>query len=381
MASTLNSVESTSDASTAPTDLSDPQKPRSKSTQSQTKDRDLHSQIEDLLMALSDMQRQQADLSRELQQEREERQEDHEVAKSMLNHIKENDDTPDELISKAEERFPSGDPKRRSILQTKHQLRDDVNRWKEMHETENSRCLDLSRRVEDSEQENSSLKEQLREARARIQDEYRNKQRLEKTVQDLRSNKTAVESPSDTLLSPTSDSSESYTSNGLRSLKLVRTNSQTSNTFQAAPQPSQKSTTFNKRSSSLGLQGILSTENNKPASEEALLLELVNAKTAEAVARQELEEVKAKLDSLRKLVSAPQRSPSRGKENRTSWLGRSPSVLGKENANPNGNGNGLTKTATEPAKPASSAPSAGGFFSGWGRRAASGNQETCAEAQ
>ena len=311
-------------------------------------------------MALSDLQRQQADLSRELQQEREEREEDHQVAKDMLNHIKSAETEPADLLVKAEERFSSKEPKRSSTQQTKQQLRQDLSKWKEMHEVETSRSLDLSRRVEESEQENSSLKEQLREARGRIQDGYRDKQRLERTVLDLRSIKTpnsADSSPTDNnsnaIQSPTSDSGTAGTeggqaAGGLRQLQLVRTNSQ-----KTSPQ---KQKTFNKRSSSLGLQAVLATENNKPASEEALLLELVNAKTAEAVAKQELEEVKAKLDSLRRMIGVS-RSPTTvdNSSNRTSWLSRTPSI---------------TKTATEPAKP--SQPTSGGFWSGWGRRASPG---------
>ncbi|RMJ26938.1 gtpase activating protein [Aspergillus sp. HF37] len=361
MASTLNSVESASDASTAATELSlDPQK-RAKSTASQNRDRDQNTQIEDLLMALSDLQRQQADLSRELQQEREEREEDHELSKSILKEV-DTEKLSSELVAKADARFSANDPKRTSIPQTKHQLRDDLSRWKEMHEVETSRSLDLARRVEENEQENSSLKEQLREARGRIQDGYRDRQRLERTVLDLRTIKTpSSESPTDTLQSPSSDSGDGYASSGLRQLKLVRTNSQKGS---SAPQK----TTFTKRSSSLGLQSVLSTENNKPASDETLLLELVNAKTAEAVARQELDEVKAKLDSLRRMVG-PQRSPSRaGKssENRSSWLSRSPSTAG------------ISKTATEPVKPTNPANTGGGFFSGWGRWPSPG-QEACAE--
>lgn len=183
---------------------------------------------------------------------------------------------------------------------------------------------------------------------------------MERTVRELRSVKTSADSPTDTLQSPSSDSGDGLPSNGLRELRLVRSASQKRG-------PPQKDT-FNKRSSSLGLQAVLSTENNQPATDESLLLELVNAKTAEAVAKQELEEVKGKLDSLRRMVG-PQRTPSRaGKsENRTSWLSRSPSNAGA----------GISKTATEPIKPTNSGGS-GGFFSGWGRRAPPGN-EACAE--
>ncbi|KAJ6162648.1 Protein of unknown function DUF3405 [Penicillium chrysogenum] len=352
LTSTLNSVETTSDASTAATELStaaasvDSQRSRVKSNMSSHhKDRDLHTQIEELLMALSDLQRQQANLTRELQQEREEREEDHVLAKELLNQIREQptETQPVELIAKAQTRFESVNPKRISITQTKLQLNDDVTRWKEMHEVEVGRCLNLTRRIDDFEQENSSLKEQLREARGRIQDGYRERQRLERMNRELRTLKTPIsETPLDT--SSTADSSESQSpTSGLREFKLARTNST-------------KSPTYNRRTSSLGLQSVLSTEGNKPA-EEALLMELVTAKTAEAVARQELEEVKGKLDSFRKMIKSSQANP----ENRHSFVGLSQSRISLANKSP-----------IEAPKTGGTPPSngGGGFFSGWGRRTA-----------
>ncbi|KAJ5679905.1 hypothetical protein N7462_008149 [Penicillium macrosclerotiorum] len=364
MTSTLNSVETTSDASTAPTELTaataslDSPKARIKSNMStHHKDRDLHTQIEDLLMALSDLQRQHADLTLELQQEREEREEDHALAKEMLRQIQEPipGDQTTELISKARARFASSEPKSLSITQTKQQLYDDMTRWKEMHEVESSRCLNLTRRMDDFEKDNSSLKDQLREARSRIQDGYRDRQRLERMNQELRSLKIAEPSASTSDVSCTSPDSESSSPTGLRELKLVRTNSH-------------KSPTFNKRSSSLGLQNVLVTENNKPAAEETLLLELVNAKTAEAVAKQELEEVKGKLDALRKMISAPHTQNVSKLQNRHSFIGNSPSTTS------------ISKSSPEPVKTPGTSTNVGsgggGFFSGWGRRAAPAGNES-----
>lgn len=355
MASTLNSLESNSDASTAPTDVSnssngpDVRKPRAKSTMFQHTDKDLHGQIEDLLMALSDLQREQADLARELQKEREERQEDQEVAKSMLKYIQGLDDqeSPKEILAKAEERFLATGARRMSIVQTKHQLRDDVNRWKEKHEIEAARCHNLSRRIDEYEHENAQLKEQLRETRARVQDGYRDRQKLERTIQELRSRRTRQSDGSPEATSPASDSGDSISHSGLRELKLVRTNSQKST----------KSTKshFSKRSSSLGLQSVLSTENNKPVPEDTLLLELVNAKTAEAVAKQELEEVKAKLDSLRRMIGGSANRANHGANASVVTIALPPSS------------GGIAKTPTEPVKQASGGV---GFF-GWGRRTAS----------
>lgn len=354
--STLNSVESASDASTAPTDLSaasasaDGHKSRVKSNMSAHKDRDLHSQIEDLLMALSDMQRQHSELTRELQQEREEREEDNVLAKKMLHCLQEQElEESSELVSQAQARFGSNGLKHASIVQTKHQLHDDMTRWKEMHEVEASRCLDLSRRMDDFEKENASLKEQLREARSRIQDSYRDRQRLERKNQELRARAPALETPPDVVLS--SADSEATSPTGLREFKLARSNST-------------QSPTFSKRSSSLGLQSILATDNNKPAAEETLLLELVNAKTSEAVAKQELEEVKAKLDALRKMISAPPSQPGAKAENRHSFIGRSPSRAS------------IAKSTTEPVKPATNGGGGTGGFFGWGRRAAVTNESS-----
>ena len=371
MTSTLNSVESSSDASTAPTELSaESQKPRAKSTMTQHKDRDLHTQIEDLLMALSDLQRQHADLSRDLQLEREEREEDQELAKSLLNHVKANSsDDSSELVAKAEERFGSTNetPKRESTDQTKHQLRDDLKRYKEMHQVESSRSMGLTRRLDEQEQESASLREEVREARGRIQDGYRDRQRLERMVRELRSIKTPASEPpktppDQTAISPSSDGSRdsSTPKNGLRELKLVRSNSQ---------KTTRSPSSYNKRSSHLGLKTALSNETNTPtptpttasaAGEEPLLLELVNAKTAEAVAKQELEEFKGKFESLRKMVSSSQQQQQQQQQQRASGESRN-SLLSLSPASA-----GITKTSTDPVN-------SGGFWSAWGRRAVSGS--------
>lgn len=301
-------------------------------------------------MALTDLQRQHADLTRDLQHEREEREEDQALAKGMLKHLQEmaTEAQPTELVAKAQAHFLANEPKHTAIAQTKHQLHDDMTRWKEMHEVEAGRCLNLTRRMDDFEKENTSLKDQLREARGRIQDGYRDRQRLERLNQELRALKTSSEITTPPEMSPTTDSREaSSPTGGLRELKLGRSNSH-------------RTPTFNKRSSSLGLQTVLSTDNHKPAAEESLLLELVNAKTAEAVAQQELEEVKGKLDALRKLISSPHSQPGARLENRHSFIGRSPSRASMSKAPP--------EPIKTPGAP-SSTGGGGGFFSGWGRRA------------
>jgi hypothetical protein len=333
------------------------------------KDKDLHDQIEDLLTALNDMQRQQGDLARELQREREEKEEDRSIAVGLLDSLKTytaavrelagGEATEDELatqnlVEKAEKRFSAMDSKRVSILQTKHQLRDAASEWKQKHEVESSRCRELMKQLDNREMEHNTLKNELREARTRIQDGLREKERLERTVQDLRSRRSpAPESPTD-WYSPASEASDQRGSTarpGLREFKLGRADSA------KASQPLPPPATFSKRSSSLGMQTLLATENHQPVAEDALLLDLVNAKTAEAVARQELEEVKAKLDTLRKLLQGgagtlPARA-SVGEGNVVSAAGPTASAA---------------KTPTESPK-AAAVNATGGFFSGWGKRA------------
>ena len=375
MASTLNSIESlestASAGSTEGTTISRQSSADCTPVKKQSiplaravntnKDKDLHGQIEDLLTALSDMQRDQTVLASELQREREEREEDRAVVQRTVDKLKNRhmlaaipedllDRTPSEtefprlppdpsdILSELEDRFTVINSKRSSILQTKHQLREDVTRWKEQYNMEAARSTELSRQLTERESDCTQLKEQLRDARSRFQEGHREKQRLERSLQDMKSRRPTSsdpmpESPSLIVV----DNVDLRASSGLREFKLGRSGST----------PSQSMPVFSKRISSLSTQTILATEDHKPAAEDALLLELVNAKTAEAVARQELEEVKGKLDSLRKMLGGSPTSPGLNVHR------QSPSEV--VNARANGG----------------STPSSGGFFSGWGKRSAS----------
>ncbi|KAI9736757.1 MAG: ecotropic viral integration site [Cirrosporium novae-zelandiae] len=394
MASTLNSSESSfeSNASTvateisqSPIEISDKQSTlntRARSAMSSAKDKDL--QIEDLLTALSDMQREQAQLASDLQKEREEREEDQRVITTLLIQIKavkpqfarnpRDSLTQQELInipesptsadfdtalSKAEERFSLRDARRSSILQTKHQLRDDVTRWKEQHNIEVSRRLDLTQRLGEEEHKNNQLREELREARSRLQDDYRDRQRLERTIYELRSRKPSRRgSSADSPTSQSSDSLDSRSStNGLRELRLGRTASTRSKATSQIQ--------YSKRTSSLSTQAVLSTENNRPAEDDTLLVELVNAKTAEAVAKGELEETKAKLDALKKMINAngiiTNHRPSFASDNNIPLP--SPTLFMSSLSRATSESPKLT-----PPQPSTTSSSGGGFFSGWGKR-------------
>ena len=402
LASTLNSHSSVSDASTLATEVSSRKSdPTTSDSVSEIErsvknhpDRGLHSQIEDLLTALSDMQRQQAEIVKELQKEREEREEDKDVARNLLFKLKsqasemkellgdEEDadtDEPDDvgiLIERAEFRFSAESSKRISIVQTKHQLRDSVAEWKSKHETEVQRCKELTQRLDSQEMAQNQVKEQLREARARIQDCHKTHQRLEKTIKDLRGSKTvAPPSPADSYFETSGSDSRgslSTTPTGLREFRLGRSTIDVPKSQNQQPPPLQSQPSYSKRSSSLSVQAILTqTENQAPVPDESLLLELVNSKTAEAVARQELEEVKAKLDSLRKMLNLSTSDVSNVS------LSRRPSTNRSDGSPGHGASASLSlprtplggETQNKSASPASSL--AGSFFSGWGKRSVS----------
>lgn len=410
MASTLNSIESVEShlslasteattMSTSPSSDCAAPKPSHMNSNSiapalgdTSKDKDLHRQIEDLLTALSDIQRDQTALAGELQKEREEREEDRALVHDFVERAKPvalksvSDDqmtgsaeslaTPAihatlqiDLLSLTElgRHFSKAENTSSSIVQSKYQLRADAKLWKDQYELELAKSVDLSRQVIDLGIENSRVLDQFREARSRMQEARQDKQRLEKYVYDLRSRRSSA---SDTYTddSPISPDTPEIRSGGLREFKLGRAGSFRSQAPAAM--------TFSKRSSSLGIQAVLATEDHKPPAEESLLLELVTAKTAEAVARQELEEVKGKLDSLRRLLGdAGPISPTMNGSHRPS-----PSEpCGVKNLSANISTISAKSVTIKPVQdnnlkvssPPSSGSSGGGFFSGWGKRAVS----------
>lgn len=332
-------------------------------------DRDLHNQIEDLLTALGKLQNQQNELARELQREREEREEERTIAKALLQKVQrqqeerqtpEHSQTPedeevDALVEKATQCFTSVESRRISIIiQTKHQLRDTAEEYKQKHYMEAAKCRHLMQRLDERESEFNTLREELKEARQRIQDSHKERQRMERQVQDAKSRSSpGPESPAD-LYTPVTEKGDfdfklPAPAKGLREFRLGKAEQRSS------------SLPFNKRTSSLLMQSVVVRPSSPPAtaeptqSTEALLQELVASKTAEAVARQELEETKGKLDALRKIISGGASSPGP----------RSMEIPTITTPPPQ------SKTP-EPTKPAHAPSSSmGGFFSGWGKRSTS----------
>ncbi|KAK3319307.1 rab-GTPase-TBC domain-containing protein [Apodospora peruviana] len=363
IASTLNSMEAVSSntssaasvlssASTEATSISrdSATTPGARANAAKDDQKYLHSQIEDLLTALSELQRNHALLASQLQKEREDRDEDRKAVRSLLDGLRkktspktvpetvtpsrsggseeiigavENPSDGDgqlgptaedlsRLLDVVELRFGESAASRRSSMpQTKSQLRDELARAKEQLSHETAKTQDCQRRIYEMEQEVANIKDQLKESHMRVRNMHTEKQRLEKAMHGLRAR------ASDTPLSGQDNSSwfsqatgigagasagpsPAVATGGLRELKLGRSKST----------PSQAPTPFNKRSSSMmTIQRKDSRESvtagapplTAPVSEhDALLLELAQAKTGEAVAKQEAEEAKQKLENLRK---------------------------------------------------------------------------------
>jgi hypothetical protein len=397
------------------------------------KDKNLHGQIEDLLMALSEMQRDHAILATQLQKEREEREEDRNAVRSLLDglrkktssetlksagsdetcenvkpvksdvdedvvgggdettvpeHISMEEDTlapPEEvtvtdlsaLLDIVEERFSAPlNNRRSSMLQSKSQLREELARSKEQLIIEVSKSQDFSRRLSEQQQEIQNLRDQVKETHTHIRNTHQEKQRLEKQIHDLRA-KSAASTPDGTQHNDASEWPTRSSAPGLRELKLGRTNSGRS-----------QAVTFNKRTSSLNTNASVNTkENENPNSSaeqsptkrkeevdtDALVLELVQAKTAEAIAKQEAEEAKSKLEGLRKMLGM-------GSGESPSGHRSSPSVpvIGnplERSMTLSFGGIGAKKNSEEKEKvPASAVATSSGFWGGWGKRSTSGEK-------
>jgi hypothetical protein len=368
-------------------------------------------QIEDLLTALSEMQRDQSVLANELQSEREEREEDRKVVALMIDQFRSKssvetvtesaateDDVLDELsvkrdspaakddagddvahlferleevVTLVEDRFyRRRDPRRSSIVETKHQLREEIKRSKEQYNREASRSRDLNRQVSEQGNEIASLREQLKETRARVQEGHRERQRLEKSVSAIRrrqSSTSPMEAPEDGL-TPVVAKSDAEMFNprasvhgGLREFRLNRTIT---------------TPVYAKRTSSLSIQPMSSPIRDSapsPTNADTLLAELVSSKTAEAEAKQEAEELRGKLDSLRKMLTGNMNAaPTSGhRSNASQSVVPQPQTVaaGKTSASSASSPVELAGSGRSPSHaPAASISS---FWGGWGKRSAS----------
>lgn len=373
--STLYSAEGSSDASsstasTAMTEASAPSRESTadyasiKSVKSPTevdrstkstlsnKDKDLHQQVEDLLMVLSEMQREHAILVTQLQKEREDRNEDNLAVRTLVNQLKQEMATqnpkaerrktvsdvgliPDllsdkvrQMVENVHERVtPKTHSRKPSGYETKAQLRGNLASVREQLHIEKTRVQDLSRELTEKQLEAASAKDELQKARARIKDGHLQQQRLEKTILELRQAQRQQRSSSSHTSRSTSGAStpdessapplyrtdtappESGATKGLREFKLVRSLSDRQKQPHRALNHTSSTPSFSKRTSSLVASAVMSAEQADDP-QEALLQELVAAKTNEAMARQELEELRVRFESMRKAMGIT--TPSSG---------------------------------------------------------------------
>ncbi|KAM0259245.1 hypothetical protein ACHAQJ_003450 [Trichoderma viride] len=258
-----------------------------------------------------------------------------------------------ELLDRVESRFRNradsdDDDKQSSTPGTKSELQIELGKAKDQLASAMSQNQDFSRRIHDLDQEMSSLKEQIRESHGHVRALHQDKQRLEKQIQVLRARPIS----SDPLGGR--DSGAEWTpqipgnsngGGGLREFKLGRSKSVAA-----------QGATYNRRKSSLLQSNDLvpppplpasmpptpSNDSRSPANDlDMLLLELAKAKTAQAIAKQEAEEAKQKLEALKKMYGLPQ--------------GETPNA-------PLSPGS----TNIKPVQHAATSPGAGGFW-GWRR--------------
>jgi hypothetical protein len=425
-------------------------------------DRDMHSQIEDLLTALSEMQRDHAQLAAMLQKEREDRNDDHRIVRQLIDRIQKGEEetaptvedrrrtlpppprNPTHTRQLSQPVKPQNGPKHElndllervsgrlqvnsrfsTSLETKAQLRNTISRTREQLAAEESRSRDLVAAVASVQAESDDLRSEVSELRGRVSEEFKERQRLEHTVRELQAQARVIErrdkmsraDDTPTLLrNDTGDSSRRMStqpsgnsaSSGLRELKLGRRESSSSTlslrAARSAPsQPRQTSPSqptpaspqpanavFNKRSSSLMTQLVLEPE-PEPTADEALLLELVNAKTSEAQARQEVDELRRSLaiqrrkqeeerraqeDALQRALAEAETAKAEAQAWRSAESQSRPIVSVSDTSLPGtpGEDGGVSlssgrQTPDKDAKPTTAASTVGGWF--WGRRTAS----------
>ncbi|CCC06947.1 hypothetical protein SMACR_00987 [Sordaria macrospora] len=387
----------------------------------------LHTQIEDLLTALSELQRNHALLASQLQKEREEREEDRQAVRSLLDGLRkkanptlsyaaaareaeEDDETrgkdveidlsPEELsdlLDFVADRFSEEDPNKVSIPQTKEQLHEDLVRVREQLSNEQAKTQECNRRIHDMEQEVATVKEQLRETHAHVRNMHAEKQRLERQIHGMRvraSDATPSTEGGD-WFGRSSTGGSSVSGGGLRELKLVRSKSSpapppvfpTKRSSSMMTTSTLASTSTHRRDASNATAISVISSNSPPApppvslaaaspantgqeptsENDALLLELVQAKTAEAMAKQEAEEAKQALERMRKAFGlAPGETPPVNSQSaHNSMAGMFGRLTGP--STPDG-GPGLQKVVTSPPGTSAGNTASGASFWGWGRK-------------
>jgi len=394
---------------------------------------ELDGQIEDLLTVLSEMQRNQALLAAQLQKVQEERSEDTVVVQSLVDQIKLDLFAPLKtltnrrraasevrksqeatlrtlsantlrILDSLDNRLSASHNRRSSGMETKLDLRATLANVKEQMHIESTRAQELARELEAKDQEVSGLRDEVQKSRIRIKDSHFDKQRLEKTIMDLRqelreaqrrqnthstsslsrsNSKSSIDARGEDPESREADQSPSK-QGGLRELRLGRGLSRTNSngpTQVFAKRTSSLMHNLTTNTSSAEMLPIPGTPNSPRHATAAsvptlssmptvpdndyLLLELANAKTAEAVARQELEELRARFDAMRKMMAPTVTPPAFSQTDAVSGSHVSTQGVPLNQTPESSSASTAPTTATSTTSTAST--SAFGFF-GWGKR-------------
>ena len=256
-------------------------------------------------------------------------------------------DLPEEIVELVETvdlRFSIEIGERKPPAQTKQQLRDSLARAKEQLQIESSHFQDLTRQVDEQDKEDTYVRQKLEEVCSELKESQEEREKLALEVEELRAEKTPpcscnsntpkaskhrrTNSNSSTSSNSSSDASKTRV---VRPFRLQRPPSQSMAPLQTQALSESESESdgvealqyFPKRISSLTAPAVLAKNDLEQGDRDALLQELVNAKTGEAVARQELEELKAKMEALRRVLGPGSASNSPNTPN-----GHSMSILG-----------------------------------------------------
>ncbi|KAI1005472.1 hypothetical protein K3495_g2748 [Podosphaera aphanis] len=431
IASTLNSIEGSGTDSTisfgtgttsisrasSNTDVSSILTQSVSFNQATKTNKDLHTQIEDLLTALSELQRENAIVATQLQKEREERDDDRVMVQTLLGRLQSSHDFGDNLETRnsslltseksiddltphlqsqtlddngasnaqissllrtMELRFSPRSKRPSSLLQTKSQLREDLTRTKEQLVIETSKTQNFSSKLLKQDQEITELREQAKKMNINLRNAESENQKLDRQIKDLRKEHTVSRD----------NSMNSTATVGLRELRLGRPNSRnlqnsyskrvSSLSVKSYISSPTKNAEFSAQTNNLSI--MRSSEPDKENDAEALIIELVQAKTSEALARQEADELRNKLESLKKLLDAPvavRSNPSQSisvgisnyfsgakTESKPTSLPVKPTSLSLKPSS------SLPSTQFAPPAPlGNSVAAVTGFLGGWGKRA------------
>ncbi|KAL5612574.1 uncharacterized protein BROUX77_002730 [Berkeleyomyces rouxiae] len=339
-------------------------------SKNQTDERYLHNQIEDLLAALTQLQLNHAILSSELEKERDEREEDKRAVQTFISGLRQQQESSDEakpdayldqhadLFLTVEKRFALGDTSddvdddnkpaaSPTTGMSKADLEDELRSAQDQMNAAKSQSQEFQRKIYALDNEVTSLRDQLKDSQTRMRTMHQDKQRMEKQLQTMRLSRGTAPTNSINVATgaaetirnafnaaagvPGADGDKAGGS-GLRELRLGR----------GPPSPSPSQTQFSRRASSVrtrdsvALSAATAAGATPTSEQDALLLQLVQAKTGEAMAKQEVEELRQKIDSLKKQYGvSDMHTPNR--------------------------------TNTAASAPVSNAGGGGGFWGGWRR--------------